>query len=121
MVVAMFLAAFIWSVGQEMIYESIPPDFICIVPGTENYQKNLTWEEYMKLTAPSSEQGTLKQCHYVMREYDNMTFNEIQDILNGTNSNQTKADVKCQQWQYDLTVYGESIVSQVRTNISLYQ
>ena len=68
---------------------------------------DLNFDEILKISAPSDEVEKRQQCHVVIRDYQNLTELDLNQLLsgNGTSDNgETLAE--CNSWKYDRSKHG---------------
>ena len=81
---------------------------------------DLDFDEILKISAPSDEVEKQQQCHVVIRDYQNLTELDLNQLLsgNGTSDNgETLAE--CNSWKYDRSKHGFLLAERV-SSILLY-
>ena len=89
------------------------PDFWCHVPQLNTY--NFSQEEIEFFVSPIGEDAQCDACRMYVRDYANVTEQEINEFLasNGSSSSELKV-TNCLDWEFDDSMYKSTVVTEVR-------
>ena len=95
----------------ESVFQAGIPEYWCSAPGLDpNLTTSLNHSQLLALIAPP-EQRSERQCDVIDRDYASLTLDDVMQILESDVKNEPT--VKCDQWEYDSSEFGRTIVNEV--------
>ncbi len=110
---------------QELVFQGTIPKHYCNDEYPGNFLKtkwNLTQKEVMKITAPPVELDNRKQCHVVIRDWQQFGWEDIKELLSGENEGRNVALTcgnetlsNCVKQVYKDEEFGSTVAERVNT------
>ncbi len=117
--IAYFFSAFPYFVAvKELIFQGVVPRHYCNDTYPNNLLKtkwNLTDIDIFKITAPSKEYESGKQCHMIGYQWENISQNELDVLLTSNSSGLVPQGdlLPCRSHIYNDTEFGITILEHV--------